>query len=192
MGVVLNNKSIAEAVKIVKSGGVIAYPTEAVYGLGCDPFNEQAFNKLLELKQRPIEKGVILIASDIDQIKDLVEIEECSWTDRVLNSWELARTAQGFPITWILPVKKIVPHWITGGRETLAVRVTNHPAVIALCDALSQPLVSTSANLTGMPSAKTAQDCNAIFPNIFVLDGETGSQDSPSQIWDALTLQRLR
>lgn len=192
----MNVISVNRAVKVLNSGGVIAYPTEAVYGLGCDPFNEAAFSHLLALKCRPIEKGVILIASSIDQIKDLVKIENQLWTETVLKSWGLSSYSDfnivDRPMTWVLPISDKVPTWITGGRDTLAVRITRHPAVVNLCEALKMPLVSTSANLTGDSPVKTAKECGDIFPNTLILEGEVSGLNSPSQIWDAVSLQRLR
>ncbi len=184
--------NLEQAVTAIKLGEVIAYPTEAVYGLGCDPFNQTAFNCLLKLKQRPIEKGVILIASSLSQIIDLVMIEGEVWTERVLESWKKASSLEGSPITWILPATSKVSSWITGGRSTVAVRVTSHPEVKALCDLLGMPLVSTSANITGLEPAKTIQDCHDYFPCTDILSGEVGGNNSPSQIWDAVTLRRLR
>lgn len=184
----LNFMALNAAVVALQQGQVIAYPTEAVYGLGCDPFNEAAFNHLLDLKQRPIEKGVILIAANVAQISDLAVIFNQAWSNLVLKSWENADC----PITWILPATDKVPVWITGGRKTVAVRVTHHPQVKALCCALNSPLVSTSANLSGEPPIKSATDCFLHFPEVSILEGSLSGLSEPSQIWDAQTQQRVR
>lgn len=177
-----------EALAALDQGQVIAYPTEAVYGLGCDPFDEAAFNRLLDLKQRPIEKGVILIAANVAQIKDLALIFDQAWSKYVLESWQTAYR----PTTWVLPATQAVPRWITGGRETVAIRVTHHPEVKALCEAFGGPLVSTSANLSGQLPIRTAQDCALNFPELPILSGALSGLAEPSQIWDAQTMLRLR
>jgi L-threonylcarbamoyladenylate synthase len=110
-----NLVNLEQAVGCLQKGEIIAYPTEAVYGLGCDPFNEGVVKKLLHVKHRPIEKGVILVAANVSQIQDLVCIGGEKWEHKVLDSWP-------GPNTWVIPVKKELPEWITGGRETLAVK----------------------------------------------------------------------
>lgn len=180
--------NITKAVALIQAGNVLAYPTEGVYGLGCDPFNPQAFDKLLDAKQRPMEKGVILIASSVEQVKDLAAVFYQPWTQAVLNGWESPLR----PTTWILPATEAVPDWITGGRDTVAIRVTHHPQVKALCDALEMPLVSTSANLSGQAAIKSREECAEIFPNIPILEGSLSGLSEPSQIWDAQTMIRIR
>lgn len=186
--------TIPQAVNAIQSGQVIAYPTEAVYGLGCDPLDEMAFEALLDLKQRPIEKGVILIASNLQQITDWIKFEDQPWVEQVISSWSPVtdRGEISPPITWVLPARDNVPSWITGGRDTLAVRVSHHPQVKRLCDALNSPIVSTSANLTGQAPAKSVQACWDFFPQTKVLEGELMGLAQPSQIWEAQTLTRLR
>lgn len=180
--------NITQAMTLIQAGEILAYPTEGVYGLGCDPFNQQAFEKLLDAKQRPVEKGVILIASTVQQVKDLANIFYQPWTQQVLNSWEFPLR----PTTWILPATEAVPDWITGGRDTVAIRVTHHPQVKALCDALEMPLVSTSANLSGHPPIKSREVCHETFPDIPILEGSLSGLSEPSQIWDAQRMVRIR
>ena len=129
-----------EAATTLHRGGVIAYPTEAVWGLGCDPSNEAAVARLLALKQRPVDKGLILVAGTLEQFHGLLDWDALP-TDRseaVFASWP-------GPHTWIVPTSGRVPHWITGAHDGVAVRVSAHPQVVALCDAFGGPLVSTSA-----------------------------------------------
>lgn len=180
--------TLNQAADALQQGEVIAYPTEAVYGLGCNPFDEKAFNRLLDLKQRPVEKGVILIAANVQQIADLALIFNQAWLNLVLKSWQDAET----PTTWILPATDKVPSWISGGRNTVAVRVTHHPQVKALCETLGMPLVSSSANLTGQPPIKSAMDCAKHFPDIGIMEGTLSGLSEPSQIWDAQSQLRLR
>jgi L-threonylcarbamoyladenylate synthase len=133
---------------IVLSGGVIAYPTEGVFGLGCDFQNPDAVGRILEIKQRHVSKGLILVAHDIDILLPfLTEL-----TDEQRS--QLEATWPG-PNTWVIPHNGQLPQWITGNRKTVAVRVSDHPIVKSLCKALNQPLVSTSANRSGKRSLFT-------------------------------------
>lgn len=180
--------TVQEAVEQIALGHVIAYPTEAVYGLGCDPFNEQAFEQLLQLKNRSLKKGVILIASSVDQLENLVQLRNQPWSEAVLQSWNQS----DLPMTWVLPTQSGVPTWLTGGRTTLAVRVTHHPVAKALCELFGKPLVSTSANLSGEAPIRTATACANAFPGLAVVEGDLMGLSQPSQIWDAQTLSQLR
>ena len=178
-----------EAADALRRGGVIAYPTEAVWGLGCDPFDESAVLRLLAIKQRPVDKGVILIAASRAQFDGLLDWEALTEAQRdaVLASWP-------GPNTWIIPTTPRVPRWITGTHDGVAVRVSAHPDVVALCDAFGGPLVSTSANLAGEPPAFTRE---ALDPRVLarldgVTGGETGGLASPTAIRDARTGARIR
>lgn len=178
--------TLEQAVCKLKAGEVIAYPTEAVFGLGCDPFNRQAVEKLLHVKQRPLEKGVILIASKIEQILPLVKLQNEPWQARVEASWP-------GPVTWVLPVKNELPEWITGGRDSVAVRVSSHPLVRALCNEFGAPLISTSANLSGGEPARSCQEVEQIFSGyVDCLDGALGELSQPTQIFEAVSGRRLR
>lgn len=173
-----------EAAVALKSGGVIAYPTEAVWGLGCDPFDQAAVLRLLAIKQRPVEKGLILIAADLAQLQpllDLPAVPEARLAE-VLASWP-------GPNTWVLPASAAAPRWITGAHAGIAVRISAHPAVVALCRAFGGPLVSTSANLAGAPAAFRREQLD---PAVLALvdgatEGETGGLDQPTPIRDALS-----
>jgi len=178
-----------EAAETLRRGAVVAYPTEAVWGVGCDPFNEAAVLRLLAIKQRPVDKGVILIAASRSQFDGLLDWDALSDTQRdaVLASWP-------GPNTWIVPTTSRVPRWITGSHDGVAVRVSAHPDVIALCSAFGGPLVSTSANLAGEPPAFTRQ---ALDPRVLglldgVTTGETGGLASPTAIRDARTGAQIR
>lgn len=115
-----------------------------MFGLGCDPDSEAAVQRLLAIKQRPVEKGLILIAADLAQLQDYIDLSQ-------LSDEQLARVQASWPgpFTWIMPARATTPSWLTGQFDTLAVRVTGHPQVQGLCRAFGKPLVSTSANLTG-------------------------------------------
>lgn len=179
----------AEAAPLLRGGGVIAYPTEAVWGLGCDPFNEAAVMRLLSIKQRPVDKGVILIAGARAQLDGLLDWDALTAAQReaVFASWP-------GPNTWIVPTTPRVPRWITGTHDGVAVRVSAHPEVIALCAAFGGPLVSTSANLAGEPPAFSR---DALDPRVLALldgvgTGETGGLASPTAIRDARSGAQIR
>ncbi|WP_323974338.1 Sua5/YciO/YrdC/YwlC family protein [Aeromonas hydrophila] len=172
------------AVAALQRDGVIAYATEAVFGLGCDPDSESAVHRLLAIKQRPVEKGLILIAADLAQLQDYIDLDQ-------LTSEQLARVEASWPgpFTWIMPARSNTPAWLTGQFTTLAVRVTAHPQVQALCHAFGKPLVSTSANLTGEEPARRVADIGELLASqlAYILPGEVGGQANPSEIKDAKT-----
>ena len=178
---------ITQAVAALENGNVIAYPTEAVYGLGCDPFNPTAVEKLFSLKQRPSSKGLILIAAHRAQIQPLIAPDQAILWDDINNSWP-------GPVTWVFPASDKVPAWISGEHHSIALRVTNHAIAHALCEAFNQPIVSTSANPTAQAPAKTAQQIQDYFPYgiEYVVDSECGTETKPSVIRDALTGNILR
>ncbi|MGY6773528.1 Sua5/YciO/YrdC/YwlC family protein [Gallibacterium sp. ZY190522] len=172
----------------LKQGKVIAYPTEAVFGLGCDPFNEQAIEKLLKLKQRPKEKGLILIAPYLDFFKQIIDFDRFSLRD-------LKRLQQTYtrPTTWIVPVQKQVSPLLTGRFETIAIRLCRHPSVENLCQLAEMPITSTSANLSGQEPCRTYLQVQEQFGENFpVLQAEVGDAKNPSEIRDLFTNQIVR
>ncbi len=177
------------AARMLGRGGVIAYPTEAVWGLGCDPRDEAATLRLLALKQRDVDKGLILIAAAEKQLAPFVDFGSLGEAQRatVRDSWP-------GPNTWIVPASPDAPRWITGDHDGIAVRVTAHPGVVALCEAFGAALVSTSANRAGLPAANTfaALDPAVVAGVDGVLEGETGGLERPSAIRDARTGAVLR
>ena len=178
--------ALQRAARQLRQGGVIAYPTEAVYGLGCDPLNRDAVDQLLRIKQRPVEKGLILIASHFGQLKPFVEDQPDDVRQRLDESWP-------GPITWILPARTATPRWLRGDHESLAVRVTAHPLAAALCTAFGGAIVSTSANTADHPPARTALQARIRCPGIdLVVHGATGPLRRPTPIRDAVTGKVLR
>ncbi|GAB3745532.1 L-threonylcarbamoyladenylate synthase [Lysobacter olei] len=181
--------SLTATVDALHRGGVVAYPTEAVWGVGCDPMNEAAVMRLLAIKQRPVDKGLILIAADVAQLDALV-----AWAALPDNRQTAVRASWPGPNTWTVPVTARVPTWIRGAHPSVAVRVSDHPTVIALCRAFGGPLVSTSANLTGQPPAfaRAELDPRLLERLDAVCDGETGGLAAPTAIRDAATGTVLR
>ena len=179
--------SVTDAAACLHAGQVLAYPTEAVWGLGCDPLNEQAFLEILRLKQRPIEKGVILLASQIGQVEHLLSTLPLDMRRQVIASWT-DRNPTERATTWLLPADKQIPTWIKGNHSQVAVRVTNHPLCIALCNAFQGFIVSTSANPAGLEPARSLQQATQYFgPELNYLNGDLGLSQEPSCILDALS-----
>lgn len=176
----ISNFKLHHAARQVWAGEVIAYPTEAVYGLGCDPLNEAAVLRLLALKQRPIEKGLILIAADFTQLAPFLSYDQ-QILDRVLPTWP-------GPVTWIIPAQAWVPNWLTGEHQSLAVRVTAHPLAKALCQQLHTPLVSTSANPSTKKSAMNPLQVQKYFAGqVSIISGPTCGNKNTTAIYDART-----
>ncbi|MFK7956647.1 MAG: L-threonylcarbamoyladenylate synthase [Lysobacterales bacterium] len=173
-----------DAAGFVSQGGVIAYPTEGVFGIGCDPFNDAAVDAVLELKGRPADKGMIVIASNISQIDPWV-----AWAqiDRgsILASWP-------GPVTWILPATDQAPPLVTS-NNAIAVRIPSHPPMRELLDACETPLVSTSANRSSEAPASTHEQVNDYFAySVPIVDGPLGGRQQPTEIRDARSGQVVR
>lgn len=160
----------------LKRGGLIAYPTESCYGLGCDPANRAAVLRLLQLKHRPQRKGLIVIASCYQQLTRYLLPLNTEQQQRL-------REAGAQAITYLMPVKKTAPRWLRGEHDTLAVRLTAHRIARQLCVGVHGALVSTSANISGMRPAKTYSECQRLFGNkVWVLPGRVGKRRQPSRI----------
>lgn len=185
------------ACDVIAAGGIIAYPTEAVYGYGCDPFNADAVIKLLALKRRPWHKGLILVAADTAQLNGLLAPLSPSQRATLEASWP-------GPTTWVIPDRQgWAPPWIRGRFQSVAVRISAHPEVRALCSHWGGPIVSTSANRSGDTPAvsewslrrasRMAQRCRRLpqQPD-FVVGGHTLGLSKPTQIIDLLTGQHVR
>lgn len=177
---------LRQAAACLQAGGVIAYPTEAVYGLGCDPLDLHAILRLLTIKRRDPAKGLILIADDIERLLPYISITDTQ-RKKLIQSWP-------GPHTWLVPAQDWVPKWLTGQYKTLAVRVTAHPLSIALCREANMPLVSTSANLSGRPPSRNALQVRRHLNRQvdYLLNGQTGGQHKPSSIRDLLTDHLIR
>ena len=177
----VNSWRVQQAAQAVRAGAVIAYPTEAVWGLGCDPWDEEAVERLLMLKGRNVGKGLILVADNIRQFDFLFEDFPELWMDLMASTWP-------GPNTWLVPHQNLLPQWITGVHETVALRVSDHPLVRDLC-AIVGPLVSTSANPQGRPAARTRIRVEQYFRGQLdlVMGGNLGGRKNPSVIRDLAT-----
>lgn len=179
--------TIRQAAQCLADGAVIAYPTEAVYGLGCDPGSERAVRRILELKERPEEAGMILIADRLERFAPFIEPVSPELKERALAAWP-------GPVTWLFPRAAQVPDWLAGKHPTIALRLTAHPVCRALCEAFGAPVVSTSANPRGAEPARSAEQVEAYFGGALcgTLEGDLGESDQPSEIRDLASGRVLR
>lgn len=178
---------IRQAVSALRRGGVIAYPTEGVWGLGCDPFNPDAVAKILELKRREVTKGLILVAATIEQCEPYLSELTLAQRDLLRGSWP-------GPQTWVVPHGATLPDWVTGYKATVALRVSAHPIVAALCRAFGGPLISTSANPSGRVPARNSLQVRRYFSDRldYILPGKLGGQLGPTPIRDIVSGKMLR
>ncbi|MEP6897325.1 MAG: Sua5/YciO/YrdC/YwlC family protein [Rhodanobacter sp.] len=172
------------AAVLLHDGGVLAYPTEAVFGLGCDPFDHAAFQRLFALKQRAPAQGVLLIAADFAAIEPFIDhaAVPSEILQRVCESWP-------GPHTWIFPRSSQVPLWLAGAHTGIALRITAHEPAAALCRAFGGALVSTSANPHGQVAARSQQQVVEYFGDHLdgILSGPLGDQQTPTSIRDVLS-----
>ena len=170
----------------LRSGGVIAYPTESCFGLGCDPSNRRAVQRLLAIKGRPERKGLILIAGKFAQLKPYLAPLPSSQISKLHTQWP-------GPHTWLVPASHNCPFWLTGRHPTIAVRVTAHQPAARLCNEAGMALVSTSANRSGQVPAKTTRQCKMLFGDqVKVIAGRVGKRRKPSTIQDLATGKIIR
>jgi len=146
--------SIRHAAHIIKHGGIIAYPTDTIYGLGCDPFNPCAVKKINTIKQRPLNKQFILLAGHINQVRSLILINE---------KQEKKITASSEAISWIVDASPGAPAWLVSECNTLTIRISQQNDVQRLCRALGHAIISTSANLSGKTPAKNGFELHKYF-----------------------------
>ena len=169
--------ALRQAVRKLRQGGVVAYPTEAVFGLGCDPLDGEAVWRLLELKQRPAGKGLILIAADLSQLQPFIEPPPADKLRLLKQSWP-------GPVTWVVTARPELPVWLRGNHSTIAVRVTAHPLAAALCREFGAALVSTSANPAGLSPARSPLTVRHYFGRRLdhLLHGSPGGLQRPTEI----------
>lgn len=174
-------------IETIKKGGLVAYPTEGVYGLGCDPFNKTAVERLCLLKGRDSNKGFILIAAHWSMVADLTLPIPPERLAKVQATWPGA-------VTWVFPASPLAPPWICGAHDSIALRITDNPTARLLCEQLNGPLVSTSANPTGTPPARDIVTVKQYFGSTLDgwVEGELGTssgyqRNTPTPIYEAMT-----
>jgi L-threonylcarbamoyladenylate synthase len=174
---------LAQAARVIRQGGVVAYATEYCFGLGCDPMNRAAVLRLLRIKRRPVQKGLILIAAGVEQLAPYVDDIPAA----VLATWP-------GPHTWLLDSRDGVPGWITGHHPRLALRVTAHKQAAALCKTVGMAIVSTSANRAGGEPTRRFRDTVRRFKGEvdYILPGRVGDAPAPTPIRDAITGELIR
>lgn len=193
--------ALIAASRVIRQGGVVAYPTEAVFGLGCDPWNAAAVHQLLDLKNRPLGKGLIIIAAEFSQLRPFVGSIPVSLREQLLATWP-------GPVTWLLPARPGLPRWLRGRHASIAVRVTDHAGAAALCTAVASncasmqggrwanggALVSTSANIAGRAPCRDARCVRRVFGAQVgcVLPGVIGDSLTPTRIVDGVSGRVVR
>jgi len=182
-----NDAQIRVCADTLRAGGVIAYPTEGVWGLGCDPLNEKAVGYILDIKQRPMSKGLILASGNIEHFKAFLVGLDQSILETMRASWP-------GPTTWLVPHNGLIPQCIHGDSDKVAIRVSGHKIVAALSEKFGAAIVSTSANPSTLPAAKTAAEARGYFQHhdVTFAPGETGGREGASTIIDALTGNVIR
>ncbi len=165
------------AARILRGGGVVAYPTEGVWGLGCDPGDAEAVLRICALKERPLAKGLIVIAAHLDQCRHWLAPLSDTEVQRINDDTAV-------PTTWLVPASPAAPPWLCGDHRTLAVRITRHPVAAALCRKTGMALVSTSANPATRPPARNALRVRHYFGERvdYLVPGATGEHRRPSAI----------
>lgn len=178
---------IALAASCMHAGAIVAYPTEAVWGLGCDPLDVDAVARLLRLKHRSWQKGLILVAANLDQLKPFICELDAKQERQLLSHSDVART-------WLVPASKNVHVLLRGKHSKIAVRISDHPVVQNLCLSFGGPIVSTSANPSALPAAQTRHKVKKYFGNAvdYYVPGNIGSAIKPSQIKDLISGDILR
>ncbi|MDC3386473.1 L-threonylcarbamoyladenylate synthase, partial [Gammaproteobacteria bacterium] len=181
-----NNNKLSEFIESVKNGAIFAYPTEAVFGLGCDVNNRIAIQKILDIKQRGTSKGLIVISDNIEKVRNLINDDHFKLF--VQNS------GAAVPTTWLCPASKIVLSEVTGGSNKIAIRITRHEASCNLCKLLDSPIISTSANVTGEKPMTNMEEILDYFGNNidYVINDRIGESTKPSRILDLITKKVLR
>ncbi len=183
----MSSWALGWAARALRQGGIVACPTEAVFGLSCDPANPRAVARLLRLKRRRTDKGLILVGADLAQLEPWLAPLDAGQRAKLLSRWP-------GPVTWIAPAAATTPIYLTGGRPGIAIRVTAHPPLAALCRAFGGALVSTSANPSGRRPARSPLAVRRQFGDNLdlILPGPLGGLSSPTEIHDLLGGHRIR
>ena len=175
------HQQIQLAIAALQTGKLIGYPTESVYGFGADPFNESAITLLQQLKARPLDSAFLMIASHFNQVQNYIDCSNLKILSKITKKTE-------HPTTWVCPASTLVPEWLLGPNNTIAIRITNFPLCVNLCDAFKGPIISTSANFKGQSPAKFYDDMHCFKDSLaYVIDSPCGTSTRPSTIKDLIT-----
>ena len=162
-----------ETIQALEGGQCIAFPTEGVWGLGCDPKNEEAVSNLRRLKKRDLKKGLVLVASHLSQLNEFVDIVKHK--DKMMTKWPGHHT-------WIVDLKEKNKFNFLGFNGFIAVRLSAHKTIRELCSSFNGAIVSTSANYEGNKPASTEQEVRKLFPNVVIIKGDLGGHNKPSSL----------
>ena len=167
--------SIKRAAETLLGGGVIAYPTEGVFGLGCMPDDLAAIARLLDIKQRDPAKGLILLAASRQQLSGWADPDDIA---------QLPAPDPQKPTTWIVRCGPRTSALLRGANPGIAVRISTNPVACAICDAVQSPITSTSANLSGRPIVRNTIQLRRRFRNLvdYIVPGHCGPSTGPSEI----------
>ncbi len=143
--------------KAILQGAIFAYPTDTIWGLGCHPLLTHSVTRILEIKQRPVEKGLILLGSSLDLFEPYIG------DDITCEQVALLSKTTGHPVTWLVPASDHCPAWIRGHFPSVAIRITNHPLVGKICAQIRSPIVSTSANRVGSTTVRNVWQAHQQF-----------------------------
>ncbi|HIJ22848.1 MAG: tRNA threonylcarbamoyladenosine biosynthesis protein RimN [Gammaproteobacteria bacterium] len=172
---------------LFRAGAVFAYPTESIFGLGCDPWNLAAVERVWSIKQRAPEKGLILVASNPQQLRPWIALRHAA-------DWQRLSASSRRPTTWLVPAAAGAPWWIKGAHPKIAVRLTTFSPMVQLCETVSSAIVSTSANFAGFSPLRNTVSVYKVMSNQLdmIISGETGSETIPSEIRDFYSGEVLR
>ena len=183
----LNDKKNCEKFsEDVKNGAVFAYPTEAVFGLGCDAKNKNSIIKILDIKQRDISKGLIVISDNLEKVRNFID-------DSYYKTF-VEQNSDAKPTTWLCPASDLVLPEVTGKSNKIAIRITSHKISCDICKLLDLPIISTSANKSGDdPFVESCEFDNYFHNHVdYIVDGKVGDSKKPSRILDLITKEVLR
>ncbi|MDP0561926.1 MAG: Sua5/YciO/YrdC/YwlC family protein [Candidatus Endonucleobacter sp. (ex Gigantidas childressi)] len=185
---ILDLDQLSNASNVIAQGGIIAYPTEAVWGLGCLPWSRDAVYRLLDIKLRPVEKGFVVVGFSEEQFQPILDPLKPDDRKTMTDTWP-------GPYTWLVPdPNNWAPLWVRGMNDSLAVRVSDHPVIRYLCSAIDAPLISTSANESGQPPLLDQRSVEQQYGGVvdFIVPGVVGIGSGPTQIRDLITGRVVR
>jgi len=182
---------IEDAAAVIQDGGVVAYPTEYCFGLGCDPSRSGAIKRILRMKRRRASQGLIVVAAGLYQLRPWLLPTVFQSDSRLLVQPEA--TWPG-PVTWLLPASRRTSRWVRGVHPNVAVRVSAHPTVVGLCQRASTAIISTSANWHGSRELRTTVDVRRRLGTQvdLILDGRCFGAAAPTALVDAVSGRVLR